>query len=135
MVLWSSDFTIAAIFIFVERTGCLLFGIFMMAERYCGKANVMHFRNNYTTRIPKKMQYEQRCSKKNVVRYYFHGSEWETLSVRNDTDLYKVQGILKFCIKLSIFKNSTISSKNQSFSFSPVLTYDEIFFLFRFIHT
>ena len=30
----------------------------MMAERYCGKANVMHFLNNYRTRIPKKTQYE-----------------------------------------------------------------------------
>ena len=41
-----------------KELGCLLFGIFMTAERYCGEANVMHFLNNYRTRITKKTQYE-----------------------------------------------------------------------------
>ena len=38
----------------------------MTAERYCGKANVMHFRNNYRTRIPKKTQYELKIFRKFV---------------------------------------------------------------------
>ena len=41
-----------------KELGCLLFEIFMTAERYCGEANVMHFLNNYRTRITKETQYE-----------------------------------------------------------------------------
>ena len=69
------------------------------------------FETTIEQEYPRKRRISKDVAKKNVVRYYFHGSEWGTLSVRNDRDLYKVQGILKFCIKLSIFKNSTISSK------------------------
>ena len=89
----------------------------MTAERYCGEANVMHFLNNYRTRITKKTQYEltivrkfvkvvaKKCSQ--ILLRTVEVSEKHSLSLMTG-NLYQVQGILKFCIKLSIFKNSTI---------------------------
>lgn len=79
----------------------------MTAERYCGKANVMHFLNNkYRTRIPKKTQYELTIFRKFVKVVAkksditpMEVSEKHSLSLMTG-NLYKVQGILKFCMKL-----------------------------------
>ena len=60
LVTLSSDFTVAAISLFVERNGLFVVWNIYDGWRFIvrGKANVMHFLNNYRTRIPKKTQYE-----------------------------------------------------------------------------